>query len=519
MKILTSALIWMMSAGFLAAQEVSWPQEFWDPAAVSPDGPADLVLPLPCGAAMAFQKVLVPVEFDNPLEDQRVRLGQSNADTGYSDYLFSAFLRGAFSDPESDGSLYFIGRYEMTTGQARALREDCTDPTPADRLAQGGLSWFEAVELARNMSEWLMLNAPDSLPADGDRQAFVRLPTEVEWEYATRGGAKINPASYPGRLFFEEGVLEDYALYGDGRRKSPGPVGIRKPNPLGLFDVYGNAEELMLEPFRMNVVGRAHGQAGGLVTRGGAIDAQAVQIYSAQRTEYPFYSAVNGQALAGDYFGVRFVLSTNVVSDDRFEAIRSNWDRLTEVTDGTSGDALAELDDILKSEIDPRRQAALSGVQLQFRRAREEAELAQQEMAKSTLLSAGAFIEAMKTGELELVRLRGLMNDLAREYQRRRGAERDAVKDSMRQTAEKFGAEETVLDSYILILRAALETLSNDVGETALMSAYEGLTSDLDASAQTAVIAQVATAWGLLEVYRAEPDMDVDRLLSLVLAN
>ena len=45
-----------------AAQAQDWPIEYYDPAA---DGaPADLVLPMPCGGAMAFQKVSVPVEAD-----------------------------------------------------------------------------------------------------------------------------------------------------------------------------------------------------------------------------------------------------------------------------------------------------------------------------------------------------------------------------------------------------------------------------------------------------------------------
>lgn len=519
MTLLRLLFCWALTAQALVAQDITWPADFWDPAAKDETyGGADLILPLPCGAAMAFQKVLVPVAAQNPLEDQRIRLGQSSSNTGFADYLFTAFLRGAFTDTKSGGSIYYIARYELTAGQARALRGDCAEPSPADRLAQGGLSWFDAVELGREMTEWLILQAPDTLPTDNDRRAFVRLPTEVEWEYATRGGARISPASYPGRLFFEQGSLEDYALFADGRRKTPGPVGIRNPNPLGLFDVYGNAEELMLEPFRMNVVGRPHGQAGGLVTRGGAIDAQAAQIYSAQRTEYPFYDAQTGSALAGSYFGARYVLSSNVVSDERFDAIRENWDRLTEVSTDTSGDALAQFAEILESEIDPRRKAALSGVQLQFRRAREEAQLAQQEMAKSTLLSAGAFIEAMKSGELELLRLRRLMNDLATEYQRRHGAERDAVKESMRQTAEKFGSEEVVLEAYILILRAALETLSTDVDEESLVAAYEGLASNLSAADQTAIQMQVVTAWELLEAYRSQPDMETDALVALVLA-
>lgn len=400
------------------------------------------------------------------------------------------------------------------------MRGDCAARERADRLAAGGLSWFDAVALAQRMTEWLMLNAPDSLPGTTQQLAFVRLPTEAEWEYATRGGARVSPASFSGQLFFTDtdGVLRDYALYADGRRTTPGPVGLRKPNPLGLFDVYGNAEELMLEPFRMNVMGRAHGQAGGLVTRGGALDSEAAQIYSAHRTEYPFYNVRSGSALAGSYFGVRFVLSTNVISDERFNAIQSSWAAMSTAPTAVARDGLAALDDILASEVDLRRQAALSEVQLQFRRARAETRTAQEKMAQSTLLSAGAFIRIMNSSEQELSRLRRLMNNLATQYQLRRGDEREKIKESMRVTAENFQSVQASLDSYALILRAALEALSVDIAQDDLAAAYDSLISELKAADQISIIEQVLAADQLLAAYRSEPDMETGKLLSLVFA-
>lgn len=42
--------------------EITWPVENYDPAAEAvPATPADLILPMPCGGAMAFQKVNVAV--------------------------------------------------------------------------------------------------------------------------------------------------------------------------------------------------------------------------------------------------------------------------------------------------------------------------------------------------------------------------------------------------------------------------------------------------------------------------
>jgi serine/threonine protein kinase/formylglycine-generating enzyme required for sulfatase activity len=62
-----------------------------------------------------------------------------------------------------------------------------------------------------------------------------RLPTEAEVEYATRAGAATS------RYFGEtEELLPNYAWYFKNSRERSRPVGILKPNDLGLFDAHGN---------------------------------------------------------------------------------------------------------------------------------------------------------------------------------------------------------------------------------------------------------------------------------------
>jgi formylglycine-generating enzyme required for sulfatase activity len=62
-----------------------------------------------------------------------------------------------------------------------------------------------------------------------------RLPTEAEMEYATRAGASTS--RYYGE---SDDLLSEYEWYNRNSEEKPWPVGLKKPNDWGLFDVQGN---------------------------------------------------------------------------------------------------------------------------------------------------------------------------------------------------------------------------------------------------------------------------------------
>lgn len=118
---------------------------------------------------------------------------------------------------------------------------------------------------------------------------FYRLPTEAEWEYAARAGS--NTAYFFGD---DEALLGDYAWYSSNSNEQTQPVGKKKPNAFGLYDIYGNVAEWTYDQYDADFYKKlAHKTATNPlaeptdlyanVVRGGAFNNEATDLRSAAR--------------------------------------------------------------------------------------------------------------------------------------------------------------------------------------------------------------------------------------------
>lgn len=337
-----------------AASPPPWPEALWNPQ----PQPDDLVLPMPCGGAMAFRRVAVPAE--NPLDDRRVELGGSEPRFAWSENSRREWVAGGFTDAKTRTlRSYWIGKYEATQLQVAAMAGGgCPAPNPEGRLPKVNVTWTEAMSFAAAYSAWLAREAGDRLPAEDGSPGFLRLPTEAEWEYAARGGSAVSDSDFVQPKYpMPEGTASHVWFQGDQSANNElNAVGLLKPNPLGLHDVLGNVGEFVLDPFRLNKLSRLHGQAGGFTVKGGDYRTAEGDIRAAAREEFVPVDRQGERRLATVGFRLALV-APGLPSRPRLKAVRDAWEALPATTASALGerqdDPVREVETLVAAAEDP----------------------------------------------------------------------------------------------------------------------------------------------------------------------
>jgi formylglycine-generating enzyme required for sulfatase activity len=145
---------------------------------------------------------------------------------------------------------FYLGAYEVTQQQYQkvmgvnpshfsATGPDRVRGLDTSKFPVEGVSWSQAVEFCSKLS---------ARPGEKGARRVYRLPTEAEWEYACRAGAKeYAPLHFGKSLSSAQANFDGNSPYGGAPRgpalNRPTAVGSYKPNAWGLYDMHGNVWE------------------------------------------------------------------------------------------------------------------------------------------------------------------------------------------------------------------------------------------------------------------------------------
>jgi formylglycine-generating enzyme required for sulfatase activity len=124
---------------------------------------------------------------------------------------------------------FYIGVYQVTNSQWKAVMGDVPSKWEGADLPVESVSWEDVTMFCRRLS---------ARPEEKRLGREYRFPTEAEWEYACRAGTTTEYS-----FGDDESILNVHAWFDANSGGQTHPVGQKRPNAWGLYDMHGNVWE------------------------------------------------------------------------------------------------------------------------------------------------------------------------------------------------------------------------------------------------------------------------------------
>jgi formylglycine-generating enzyme required for sulfatase activity len=158
----------------------------------------------------------------------------------------ASFVMGSEKGPDSEqpahkvaiGYSFSIARYEVPQNLYEAVMGDNPSKWKGPRNSVEMFSFEEAKEFCKKVTG--LLRDAKLLAADEE----IRLPTEAEWEYCCRAGTTTaysfgDSAVKAADAGNKASLLDEFGWHTGNAAGNDPPVGAKKPNPWGLYDMHG----------------------------------------------------------------------------------------------------------------------------------------------------------------------------------------------------------------------------------------------------------------------------------------